>query len=151
MQRQTKQRQSSCKKQFDDKLVSQGRDGGKEAARLLKLKIHEHLKDEDISESVTIVIRVFANLQGLGRIYQNSNIVSATSIKEEFIRGFNMGDPMCDYVDAGKTCPCDLRSTRKSALLAELYSLTLCRKWKRMCGRQAERSVVLNHLALSAV
>ena len=61
------------------------------------------MKDEDISGNVTIVIRVFANLQGLGRIYQSSNIVSATSIHEEFIRGFNMGDPMCNYVDAGMT------------------------------------------------
>ena len=53
-----------------------------------------------------IVIRVYANLKGLARTYKDMDILSEPGQLEEFVRGFNMGDAMCDYVDAGTGKEC---------------------------------------------
>ncbi|KAH8800777.1 CCCH zinc finger DNA binding protein [Xylogone sp. PMI_703] len=85
--------------QFRDDLVQQGEDGGREAARLFKCAVKEHIKDKipNLAHSTQILIRVYANTKGLAKTYRDANIVSELSSLEVFIRGFNMEDPLCDF------------------------------------------------------
>lgn len=75
---------------------------------LLKQSVEKKLKtlSGSVPPHLQIIIRVYANLQGLSQSYQNSDLLSNGQTLEEFVRGFNMGDPLCDYVDAGNGKEC---------------------------------------------
>jgi hypothetical protein len=94
--------------QFRDELVQAGLDGGKQAMSLLKQSVEKKLKilSGNVPPHLQVIIRVYANLQGLAQSYQNSGLLSNGQTLEEFVRGFNMGDPLCDYVDAGNGKEC---------------------------------------------
>ncbi|KAH6957246.1 CCCH zinc finger DNA binding protein [Fusarium avenaceum] len=93
---------------FRDELVQAGLEGGKQAMSLLKQSVEKKLKtlSGSVPPHLQIIIRVYANLQGLSQSYQNSDLLSNGQTLEEFVRGFNMGDPLCDYVDAGNGKEC---------------------------------------------
>lgn len=96
---------------FRDEFIKCGFDGGRQAAQSLKQAIKSQL-DASASEAkdsrLQVVVRVYANLKGLAKVYTDTGITlpdSPTSI-EEFVRGFNMLDPLCDFVDAGNGKEC---------------------------------------------
>jgi hypothetical protein len=45
-------------------------------------------------------------MKGLAKTYRDMDILSESAPLDDFVRGFNMGDPMCDYVDAGNGKEC---------------------------------------------
>lgn len=101
--------------------MKHGIDGGKKTARLLK----QVAKDELLSlipstaHHVQVHVRVYANLKGLEKTYQDLGILPSSASFCHFIRGFNMGDAMCDYVDAGDEKECSdekIRGTVKHRL-----------------------------------
>ena len=110
---------------FEDALVARGKEGGHEAARRLKQNVSEYLKGEDIF-STRVVIRIYANLEGLARTYKSAGIISASVVLEEFVRGYNMEDPLCDFVDAGK-------QNAWSVVYTCLRYLHSHRQWQRVC------------------
>ena len=89
--------------QFIDPLVKAGLTGGEEVATTLRSAVFEYLKDfdQELQRDTEIVVRVFANVEGLSRCYYSASILSANSHFDQFIRGFNRSHPLCDYVDAG--------------------------------------------------
>ncbi|SPO00805.1 related to CCCH zinc finger DNA binding protein [Cephalotrichum gorgonifer] len=92
---------------FKDDLVKQGAEGGKRTAGLLKQAVEEELRSSEIwTPHLQVVARVYANMKGLGKVYKDTNILPRSDCLDEFIRGFNMGDAMCDYVDAGTGKEC---------------------------------------------
>ncbi|KAI4619124.1 uncharacterized protein J4E87_007711 [Alternaria ethzedia] len=93
---------------FNDDLVKAGLDGGKRAARLLKQAVEEELRSSPpaLAHHIQVVIRVYANMKGLAKTYKDAEILPQLASLDEFVRGFNMGDPMCDYVDAGNGKEC---------------------------------------------
>jgi hypothetical protein len=74
---------------------------------LLKQGVEEELKSlvPDIAHHVQVIIRVYANVKGLTKTYKEMELLSETTF-DEFVRGFNMGDAMCDYIDAGNGKEC---------------------------------------------
>jgi hypothetical protein len=52
-----------------------------------------------------VVVRVYANVRGLAKTYRDNGILPDLRF-DDFVRGFNMGDVMCDYVDAGNGKEC---------------------------------------------
>jgi hypothetical protein len=48
-----------------------------------------------------IIIRVYANVRGLGRTYKAAKIIPEESVFDQFITGFNKSHPLSDYIDAG--------------------------------------------------
>jgi hypothetical protein len=88
--------------------VRSGLDGGKKAAGLLKQAVEEELRSSHpgIAHHMQVVVRVYANLKGLAKTYKETEILPPWAWFEDFVRGFNMGDPMCDYVDAGNGKEC---------------------------------------------
>lgn len=92
---------------FRDELVTQGLDGGKRAANLLKQAVEEELKSSvpTAAHHLQVIIRVYANVKGLANTYKEMDVVSEPTL-DQFVRGFNMGDAMCDYIDAGNGKEC---------------------------------------------
>jgi hypothetical protein len=88
--------------------VKEGIDGGKRAASLLKQVIKEELRisNPSTAQHVQVVVRVYANMKGLAKTYKDMDILPQATSFEDFVRGFNMGDVMCDYVDAGSGKEC---------------------------------------------
>jgi hypothetical protein len=52
-----------------------------------------------------VKICVYANLKGLANTYQQMDIVTKSTL-DDFVRGFNMGNATCDFVDAGDGKEC---------------------------------------------
>jgi hypothetical protein len=77
-------------------------------ACLLKQLVEEELRSSapSIAHHVQVIVRVYANVKGLAKTYKEMEILSQSASLDEFIRGFNMGDAMCDYVDAGNGKEC---------------------------------------------
>ena len=74
----------------------------------------------DISQSLDFVIRVYANIKGLGKAYRDANVLEQPSDIEHFVRGFNMGDPLSDFIDAGSGKECSDEKIRGQSLLSKL-------------------------------
>ncbi len=88
---------------FDNKLISKGEAGGKEAAGLLWKFVteyaHQHMTN--LPSDYKIVTRVYANLAGLGDICQRSGIVDRADMIENFARGLTGSKQLFDFVDVG--------------------------------------------------
>lgn len=52
-----------------------------------------------------VIIRVYANLKGLANTYKEMEVLPEGAL-DQFVRGFNMADAMCDYIDAGNGKEC---------------------------------------------
>ncbi|KAH7021582.1 uncharacterized protein B0I36DRAFT_394271 [Microdochium trichocladiopsis] len=92
---------------FKDELVKQGLDGGKKTACLLKQAVIEELRSSApaAAHHLKVVVRVYANVKGLAKTYKVVEVLSEATF-DDFVRGFNMGDPLCDYIDAGNGKEC---------------------------------------------
>ncbi|PGH34035.1 hypothetical protein GX50_03182 [[Emmonsia] crescens] len=101
---------------FLDEFVEHGESGGQEAARLLIHHVSEYIQNEltDLRPDLPVVVRVYANLKGLRRTYQEAQILDDENEFELFVRGFNMGHPMCDFVDAGAGKECSDEKIRET-------------------------------------
>jgi hypothetical protein len=101
--------------------VKEGADGGKRAASLLKQAVEEELRacDPSAVHHVQVVVRVYANMKGLTKTYKEMDFLPQSTTFEEFVRGFNMGDVMCDYVDAGNGKECSDAKVKGKRIYAE--------------------------------
>ncbi|KAJ5013041.1 hypothetical protein K4K57_003322 [Colletotrichum sp. SAR 10_99] len=93
---------------FTDQLVTQGFEGGKKAAGMLRQTILEQLPelDPDMPHHSQVMIRVYANLKGLAKVYRDTQILKNVETLNDFVRGFNRGSYLCDFVDAGNGKEC---------------------------------------------
>jgi hypothetical protein len=64
------------------------------------------LKELELPSHILIRVRIYVNIKGLVSVYYYSKILDSADNLFMFVRGFNMGYPMCDFVDAsdGKEC-----------------------------------------------
>lgn len=53
---------------FHRDLISKGREGGREAARLLTEHVQQYAEDQGVKGQLTVVIHIFVNKQGLGKV-----------------------------------------------------------------------------------
>ena len=74
----------------------------KKTVCLLKEAIETEMKISvpDLGPHMKVVIRIFANLKGLPSTYKRLEI-TIELILFNLVRGFNMGDALSDFVDAG--------------------------------------------------
>lgn len=92
------------------------------AARDLRSKVYEYVSNElDLPNNIQIRVRIYANMKGLASTYCHSKILDSTTNFGAFIRGFNMGHPMGDFVDAG-----DGKECADSKLKGKLTSYGQC-------------------------
>jgi hypothetical protein len=76
-------------------------------ASLLGQAVENKLADllPTTSHPLKVIVRVYANMKGLAWIYKELDILREDQL-DEFVRGFNMGNIMCDFVDAGNGKEC---------------------------------------------
>lgn len=60
----------------------------------------------ELDTGYKVVVRVFANVEGMTKAYREANILPEPSTYKSFIQGFNMADSLCEYVDAGDGKEC---------------------------------------------
>lgn len=82
--------------------------GGKKAAALLVQAVTEELQSRNpfTAHQMQVIVRIYANMQGLAKTYEEMGILTHSAMFQDFVRGFNMGDTMCDYIDAGNGKEC---------------------------------------------
>ncbi|KAF7534645.1 hypothetical protein G7054_g6045 [Neopestalotiopsis clavispora] len=93
---------------FRDEFILEGLEGGKRAASTVIQAVGEelHASLPETSRHMKIVVRVYANLLGMADVYKKLDTTVNSPHFDEFVRGFNMGSPLCDYVDAGNGKEC---------------------------------------------
>ncbi|PYH31089.1 uncharacterized protein BO87DRAFT_399787 [Aspergillus neoniger CBS 115656] len=107
---------------FNDALIRQGYNGGRKAAMLLRKSVERHIRDIDpqASPNIQYRIRVYANVPGLMKTYREAHILRSNEALDPFIRGFNMENSLCDFIDAGNGKECSdvkIRATFEQDIL----------------------------------
>ncbi|KAL8691427.1 MAG: hypothetical protein Q9218_003345 [Villophora microphyllina] len=87
---------------FDDNLIKQGAVGGSEAAHRLLDSIKRHVQHHEGSMTWKVLVRVYANLEGLLTKYSYIGYHEEGSSLRQFVAGFTQSQPFFDYVDAGQ-------------------------------------------------
>lgn len=101
-------------------------DGGKKAAVLLVQAVTEELQSRNpfTAHQMQVIVRIYANMQGLAKTYEEMGVLPHSAMFKDFVRGFNMGDTMCDYVDAGNGKECS--DEKVKGMQAINYLMTYC-------------------------
>ena len=82
--------------------MSRGLQGGEDAGKHLRTTILDyHKTNPRYHADDRIIIRVYANCQGLGKTFKAAKIIYDESLFTQFLVGFNSSHPLTDYVDAG--------------------------------------------------
>jgi hypothetical protein len=105
--------------QFNDDFIKNGQDGGHDAARSLKSAVMDYLRNlkPDAPPNIQVKVCVYANAKGLAKKYREANILADVTEFDAFIRGFNMEDGLCDYIDAGNGKECSDAKLRGQSFL----------------------------------
>lgn len=85
--------------QFDESLVSQGIDGGKQAAKAIRQSVESYLGDHP--DEPEIICRVYANASGLGRAMYRAGCLENESVLRDFTLGFTQAKASFDFIDVG--------------------------------------------------
>ena len=86
---------------FEDKYVQEGEKGGIRAAGELLDHITQYVRSKEaIPSDAKVAVRIFANLVGLAKTYEQADIADADTVFE-FARGFTMARALFDFVDCG--------------------------------------------------
>ncbi|KIW50044.1 hypothetical protein, variant [Exophiala xenobiotica] len=87
---------------FLDEFLPRSIEGGEDAGKHLRSAVLDYYKtNAKFHADDRIIIRVYANVRGLGRTYKAAKIIPEESIFDQFITGFNKSHPLSDYIDAG--------------------------------------------------
>ncbi|GAD91710.1 C-x8-C-x5-C-x3-H type zinc finger protein [Paecilomyces variotii No. 5] len=87
---------------FQDYLLQQGEQGGRDAANQLWACIRDYVtRNLPSISSPKIITKIFANVQGLAETCVKAGIIDKTSLFEDFVRGFNGSRLLFDFVDVG--------------------------------------------------
>ncbi|GAA5988742.1 hypothetical protein JCM10908_006151 [Rhodotorula pacifica] len=85
---------------FHRDLISKGREGGREAARQLSEHVTNYAEDQGVKGSVTVIIHIFVNKQGLGKVLSSCDIADEATFSA-FLLGLNAAHPGILVSDVG--------------------------------------------------
>ena len=82
--------------------------GGEEAAQILRSSVANYVQGKltDLNPDTEMVVRVYANLRGLGKALADNTILEHHEDLGRFVCGFNKKYPLFDFVDAGNGKEC---------------------------------------------
>ena len=87
---------------FNDDLIKSGEEGGRQAANSLWNALSDRIENAlEFPPDIKIVVRVYANIKGLGDTCHKAGILSRPSLLEDFARGFTGAKQLFDFVDVG--------------------------------------------------
>lgn len=83
-------------------LLSASRDGGSDAAHRLHQEIRAHiLRQYETAGQWSIMVQIYANLEGLGRKLSSVGIIKTPQDLHAFARSFSLNQPLFSFVDVG--------------------------------------------------
>ncbi|BGP26931.1 CCCH zinc finger DNA binding protein [Rhodotorula toruloides] len=85
---------------FERSLIQKGRDGGREAARRLIEHIHDYAIERGYKGQLSIVVHIFVNKVGLGKVLQACGIADEATFSA-FLLGVNAAHPLVLVSDVG--------------------------------------------------
>ncbi|KAK5947982.1 hypothetical protein OHC33_011023 [Knufia fluminis] len=89
---------------FQDEQIAQGIDGGENTERDLRDAITTYFASQGAyTQADNVLMRVFANLKGLGGTYAGAGIIQGDSKFRDFVLGFNKSHKFSEYIDAGNS------------------------------------------------
>ncbi|OCK74858.1 C-x8-C-x5-C-x3-H type zinc finger protein [Lepidopterella palustris CBS 459.81] len=87
---------------FQDMLLNAGRDGGSDAAHRLQKEIRAHiLKQYENAGHWSIMVQIYANLEGLAWKLASVGIIKSPQDLQEFARSFSLNQPLFSFIDVG--------------------------------------------------
>ena len=88
---------------FNEKLLSKGEAGGKEAAGLLWNAVAQDMSQRrpGLGMDFKIVTRIYANVKGLADACHRAGIIEYPSLFEDFARGLTGAKQLFDFIDVG--------------------------------------------------
>jgi hypothetical protein len=87
---------------FQDRFITMGSNGGEQVADELLAKTREYLRTiMDDSDRLDVVVRAFANLEGLGSTLIRDGRIKDSSQLRNFFTGFSSRLALFDFVDVG--------------------------------------------------
>ncbi|KAL8993667.1 MAG: hypothetical protein Q9169_006178 [Polycauliona sp. 2 TL-2023] len=84
---------------FENNLISRGAAGGGEAANRL---LHSIKRSVQQHGSVKIIVRVYANIEGLLKKFAYIGFAEEEKAMRQFVAGFTQSQPLFDFIDAGQ-------------------------------------------------
>nr|XP_036585813.1 c-x8-c-x5-c-x3-h zinc finger protein [Colletotrichum truncatum]KAF6796004.1 c-x8-c-x5-c-x3-h zinc finger protein [Colletotrichum truncatum] len=84
---------------FQETLINQGIEGGKQAAYALRSAVAEYVGSQ--SGEVEIIAKVCANLSGLGRAMRRDGCLDSEGYLKDFSLGFTQAKASFDFIDVG--------------------------------------------------
>ncbi|KAL8853637.1 MAG: hypothetical protein Q9221_001448 [Calogaya cf. arnoldii] len=90
--------------------------GGEEAAELLRGSIRTYIQEHlpEIQVDMEPVVRVFANMRGLGKTLVDAQILDSSEDLGRFVCGFNKKFTSFDFIDAGNGKECSDSKLKKN-------------------------------------
>ncbi|GME53878.1 c-x8-c-x5-c-x3-h type zinc finger protein [Neofusicoccum parvum] len=88
---------------FTEALLRAGAEGGSDAAHKLQSEIRNHILDvyEGASGSWSIMVHIYANLEGLSRKLASVGIIRSPAELQVFARAFSLHQPLFNFIDVG--------------------------------------------------
>lgn len=88
---------------FTEALLRAGADGGSDAAHKLHSEIRNHILDvyEGSAGSWSIMVHIYANLEGLSRKLASVGIIKSPQELHVFARAFSLHQPLFNFIDVG--------------------------------------------------
>ncbi|BGP19242.1 hypothetical protein JCM10213v2_007329 [Rhodosporidiobolus nylandii] len=81
-------------------FVQQGRDGGREWAKMLVKKVTEFAELQGVDGQLTVVVQIMLNKYGLSKVYNSCSIADDTTFSN-FLAGLNAAHSLISVIDVG--------------------------------------------------
>ena len=85
---------------FSDDLLGDF-EGPQKAADNMKTAVRAYIRDHGLSEHVTIIVRVFAHIKGLGKALVESKVIPVVECMSTFAEKFTNSCAEFDFVNVG--------------------------------------------------
>jgi hypothetical protein len=85
--------------QFNEDLIHQGIEGGKQAANALRNSVLEHCSE--LTDEIEIMAKVCANITGLSKAMRRDGSLDNPDDLRDFTLGFTQGKASFDFIDVG--------------------------------------------------
>lgn len=75
--------------------------GAQKAGENLKKAVRDQLRQENLSDDITIIVRVFAHVSGLAKALTESDVIPETACMFNFAEKFTNASAEFDFVNVG--------------------------------------------------
>ncbi|TVY81394.1 hypothetical protein LSUE1_G008034, partial [Lachnellula suecica] len=84
---------------FNENLISQGLEGGKQAANALRNSVLQHCSE--LTDEIEVMAKVCANISGLSKAMRRDGSLANPDDFRDFTLGFTQGKASFDFIDVG--------------------------------------------------